>query len=217
MELKFHKQDKLQLSIHIDASYGQHNDRKSHSGSVVQFNGATIHAKSTKQKLNTKSSAEAELVAVSDSIGQVVHVSQLLKELGYANIPTVYQDNKSTIELINRGRPTSNSRHIDIKYFFVHNMQQRKLVHIEYCSTNNMIADILTKPVQGQQFIQLRNLLLGHPIQSIEGSVVNNDFHSQSTTGAAADQQQTATDQRSSSYVCNRLPVCPSFASSRNR
>ena len=189
LALRFNKRQTLELTIHIDASYGQHGDRKSHSGSVVQFNSATLHAKSTKQKLNTKSSAEAELVAISDSIGQVVHVSQLLKELGYANIPNVYQDNKSTIELIKRGRPTSNSRHIDIKYFFVHNIQQRKLVHIEYCSTNTMIADILTKPIQGQQFIYLRNLLLGHPI---EGSVVN------TTTGvsaaAAEQQQQTTTD-----------------------
>jgi hypothetical protein len=156
IELIFRKQDKLQLSIHIDASYGQHYDRKSHSGSVVQLNNSTLQAKSTKQKINTKSSAEAELVAVSDTVGQVIHLSQMLKELGYDTTPIVFQDNKSTIELINRGRPTSNSRHIDIKYFFVHNMQQRKLVHIEYCSTNNMIADILTKPVQGQQFIQLR-------------------------------------------------------------
>ena len=143
---------------------------------------------------------------------KMLHLSQMLKELGYNTTPIVFQDNKSTIELINRGRPTSNSRHIDIKYFFVSDIQQRKLVQINYCSSIEMIGDILTKPIQGQQFIYLRNLLLGHPKQTIEGSVVNYDCSSHLTTGAAADQQQAATDRHSSSHACNRLSVCPAFS-----
>ena len=202
LALVFHKSSTPKLSIYIDASYAQHLDRKSHSGAAVQFNNSTLQAKSIKQKITTKSSTEAELVALSDNIGMVIHISQILKELGYYIIPTVYQDNKSTIDLIERGRPTSNSRHIDIKYFFVSDIQQRKLIQISHCTTNEMIGDILTKPIQGQQFIYLRNLLLGHPI---EGSVVNTTTGVvDNTTGvsAAAEQQQQTTTEHD--HYCSR-------------
>jgi hypothetical protein len=50
----------------VDASYGVHKDFKSHTGAVVSFGRGAVMCKSAKQKLNTKSSTEAELVGVSD-------------------------------------------------------------------------------------------------------------------------------------------------------
>ena len=50
----------------IDASYAVHPDMKSHRGATTSFGRGVIGTKSSKQKLNTKSSTEAELVGVSD-------------------------------------------------------------------------------------------------------------------------------------------------------
>ena len=173
LPLIFHKQHNMTLNIFIDASYGQHIDRKSHTGSIVQLNQSSILSKSTKQRINTKSSSEAELVAISDSIGDLLHIQNMLHELGYPIASAIHQDNQSTIQLINRGRPTQMTRHIDIRYFFVHDIIKRKTIHLQYTATENMVSDILNKPLQGMQFTYLRDILLGiqHPI---EGRVVNN-------------------------------------------
>jgi len=52
-------------------------------------------------------------------------------------------------------------KHLNIKYFFVKNYIDDKQLEIKYIPTNNMIADVLTKPLQGKKFKRLRNILLG--------------------------------------------------------
>ena len=74
----------------------------------------TIHNKSSKQKLNTKSSTEAEIVGVSEYIPYNIWLVNFLNEQGYKiqhNI--VYQDNESAIRMEKNGRNscTGNSRH----------------------------------------------------------------------------------------------------------
>jgi len=167
--------DNFRLSIFIDASYGTHTDLKSHTGSVVRFGQSTIGARSIKQRINTKSSCEAELVAVSDAIGEVMKMRNLLTDLGFVvPSPTLFQDNKSTITLLERGRPASSqTKHIAVKFFFTSDLLLRKEIRIAYCPTEHMLADLLTKPIQGNQFIMLRNWLLGIASSPVEGSVVN--------------------------------------------
>ena len=153
----------FQLNIFIDASYATHHDMKSHSGSIVSLNGSTITSTSKKQRLNTKSSCEAELVAVSDCIYDVLRLKYLLEEMGFSVPPPVLeQDNKSTITLLECGRPASaQSKHIAIRFFFASDLLIRKEITMKYCETNKMTSDILNKPIQGLHFIQLRNDLLG--------------------------------------------------------
>jgi hypothetical protein len=73
----------------------------------------------------------------------------------------VYQDNKSTLALAEKGRSTSErTRHINIRYFFIKNRISDGEVTCSYMPTGDMIADILTKPLQGDLFIKLRKQLL---------------------------------------------------------
>lgn len=76
--------------------------------------GAT-YSRSYKQKLNTKSSTEAELVAVNDAMGKILWTHHFLAEhWHYVPTTTIYQDNKSTILLAENGRSSSSKWMLDI-------------------------------------------------------------------------------------------------------
>ena len=75
---------------------------------------------------------------------------------------TVYQDNMSTIKLIDNGRANSGlTRHISIGYFWAHDLIHRGIINVTYCPTGDMIADFLTKPLQGSLYTHLRRLPMG--------------------------------------------------------
>jgi hypothetical protein len=154
--------DKMQLLIYVDASYSVHNDMRSHSGLAMSLGKGAFYVKSKKQKLNTKSSTEAEIVGVSDMLPPGIWAREFLLAQGYDNSPAIlYQDNKSTISLMEKGRSTSErTRHINIRFFFVTDRVNAKEIKIEYLPTGDMIADMLTKPLQGDLFRRLRKELL---------------------------------------------------------
>ena len=147
---------------YVDASYGVHPDMKGHSGCVIGIGKGPIFAKSNTQKLNTKSSTECELVALSDSATQIIWTRNFLEEQGIIMKPAkIYQDNMSTIALVKNGKSNSDrTRHIAIRFFFIADRVASNELCIEYMPTEEMLADILTKPLQGTLFKKLRDKLL---------------------------------------------------------
>jgi len=115
-----------------------------------------VHTKSSKQKLNTKSSTESELVGISDYVPYTLWMNNFLA----AQIKTsrVYQNNQSAIRMETNGLNscTGNSRHVDIRYFLVQDRVDRKEIEISYCPTESMLADFFTKPLQGTLFRSFR-------------------------------------------------------------
>ena len=111
----------LSVLAYVDASYGVHWDAKSQTGLNISLGKGPIFAKSTKQKLVSKSSTEAELIGLSDSFSQAIWTREFLIEQGYDISPaTVFQDNKSTIVMAEKGRSTSErTRHIHIRFYFI--------------------------------------------------------------------------------------------------
>ena len=161
--ITFDMSEDMSICAFIDASYGVHADGKSHSGAIITLGKhGPVHAKSNKQKLVTKSSTEAELVSLSDNVSQVIWTRDFLVSQGYnMKAATVYQDNMSTMALAEKGRSTAEkTRHINIRYFFVKDRVEAGEIEIKYCPTENMLADILTKPLQGQVFRDMRDILL---------------------------------------------------------
>jgi len=152
----------LSVVAYVDASYGVHDDMKSHTGTVIGIGKGPIYSKSSTQKLNTKSSTEAELVGLCDATNQIIWVRNFLEEQGYRMPPAkVYQDNMSTIALIKNGKSTSErTRHIAVRFFFVADKVKNGEIEIEYLRTGEMLADILTKPLQGGLYEKLRDQLL---------------------------------------------------------
>jgi len=146
-----------------DASYAVHPDMRSHTGGGMTLGRGIIYATSTRQKLNTKSSTEAELVGVNDIMPQVLWTRYFLEAQGFdISDSIVFQDNQSAILLEKNGRASSSkrTRHINIRYFFVKDRIDAGEVRIEYCPTQHMLADFFTKPLQGTQFRLFRDQIM---------------------------------------------------------
>jgi hypothetical protein len=148
----------------IDASFAVHPDFKSHTGASMSLGTGCPISMSRKQKLNTRSSTEAELVAVDDAINIVLWTKLFLEEQGYKVTNNyLYQDNKSAILLEKNGKKSSSkrTRAINIRYFFVTDQSEKGNVEIEYCPTEDMVADFMTKPLQGPAFVKFKALIMG--------------------------------------------------------
>ena len=148
----------------VDASHAVHDNMRSHIGGITSFGVGAVHTKSSMEKINTRSTCESELVGVSEYLPYNIWTFLFMKEQGYTiDNNTIYQDNKSAIlmEMNGRNSCTGNSRHIDIKYFFVKDRVDKKEVRIEYIPTHIMLADYFTKPLQGSSFKLLRKYIMG--------------------------------------------------------
>ena len=150
------------IKAYVDASYGVHDDGKSHTGLMVSIGAGPISIKSSKQKIVTKSSTEAELISASDEASEALGNRDFLIAQGELDEPAIlYQDNMSTIAMINNGSSkSSRTRHINIRHFWMKERVDMGELSIVYLPTDDMIADILTKPLQGEKFLKLRELLL---------------------------------------------------------
>jgi hypothetical protein len=156
------------LTIHCysDASHMVHSDCKGHTGVTLSLGSENFPFMviSKKQKLVSRSSTEAELIALDEGVVQVMWARQFLIELGQgvtSRPSKIFQDNKSTIVLAHKG-PTGQgkSKHIANKFFYVTQCIDSRDVEVLYLPTEMMIADILTKPLSGQLFDRMRALLL---------------------------------------------------------
>ena len=129
---------------------------------MLTLGGGSVLAKSSKQKIVTKSSTESELVAITDSIGEIIWLRNFLVEQGYLMPPAVlFQDNMSTIALCEKGEAGHRTKHIKIRNFFIKELIDSGEVVIRHMPTDDMVADVLTKPLQGAKFETLCDRLVG--------------------------------------------------------
>jgi hypothetical protein len=154
----------------VDASFAVHKDKRSHTGIAMTLGKGCPISGSIRQKLNTRSSTEAELVGVDDGMPLVLWTRNFLYDQGF-NVTDniVYQDNQSAILLERNGKASSGrrTRHIDIRYFFVTDRINKGELRVEYCPTTDMLADFFTKPLQGSVFRKLRARILNLPIADL--------------------------------------------------
>lgn len=147
----------------VDASFAVHPDMRSHTGAVMTLGRGAVFGMSTRQKLNTRSSTEGELVGVNDAMPQILWTRYFLQAQGHSTTESIiYQDNQSAILLEKNGRASSSkrTRHINIRYFFVTDRIAKKEVTVQYCPTGNMLADFFTKPLQGTPFRKFRDEIM---------------------------------------------------------
>ncbi len=169
------RKDKLILSAddlhvikwYVDAAFAVHPDFKSHTGgSVTLGTGAPIN-QSRKQKLNTRSSTEAELVGADDMATMIFWTKLFMEAQGHEIRENIsFQDNKSTILLQQNGKKSSSkrTRALNIRHFFLTDQVEKGNVKIQCCPTTEMIADFMSKPLQGKLFQKFEKAVMGHQV-----------------------------------------------------
>ena len=166
------KDDVLELSIdnlsiikwYVDAAFAVHGDMRSHTGAMMTLGKGAIQAISTKQKLNTRSSTEAEIVGGDDTLAQVMWTKKFVEAQGYPITQNImYRDNQSAMKIEENGRSSvgKRSRHLDIRFFFITDLINKKEVQIEYCPTDHLVGDYMTKPLVGSKFREFRAQVMG--------------------------------------------------------
>jgi hypothetical protein len=159
---------------YIDAAFAVHPNMHGHTGGGLTMGRGFPIAISTKQKLNTKSLTESELVGVDNMMPIILCTCYFLLEQAYGVIENLLlQDKQSLILLERNGRASGGkcTRHINIHNFFISDQVNMKEVTIDWCPTKQMVADFMTKPLQGSQFRNLRDYIMGR----VRSTKPNND------------------------------------------
>ena len=153
------------IKWYVDVAFAVHPDFKSHTGGIMTYGGGAAQSMSRKQKLNTRSSTESELVGADDMSTLILWTRLFMEAQGYPIKKNIlYQDNKSTILLETNGKRSSSkrTRAINIRYFFLTDQIEKGNLHVEYCPTTEMIGDYMSKPLQGKLFQKFKKKIMGH-------------------------------------------------------
>ena len=160
VSLKYRKFKSAQLIGYSDADYaGDLDDRHSTSGNVFLMCNGAVNWLSKKQPIVTLSTAEAEYVALSTATQEAVWLRKLLKDFGESQdqATMIMEDNQGTICIAKNPIEHSRTKHIDVRYHYIREALHEKIIELNYCPTEEMIADILTKPLPKGRFEILRD------------------------------------------------------------
>ena len=144
---------------------------KSRSGWIVRFAGAPITWASKMQTITALSTTEAEYIALSTSLREVIPLMGILKEarengLQITDIPpkihcTVFEDNSGALELARLPKMRPRTKHINQSFHHFREHVERKDITIQATPTEQQMADILTKPLPADAFVKHRQSIMG--------------------------------------------------------
>jgi hypothetical protein len=145
--------------VYTDASFAcQTKERKSVTGYVVSMAGSSVSWCSSKQASVSLSTAEAELIALSEGSKESEWIWHLLGEMGFPQKRPVqvWCDGKAAISTVKNPGNHKSTKHVEIRYLFTRDLVEAGRLNIQYCRTSEMAADILTKALPTSQFQKLR-------------------------------------------------------------
>ena len=159
-KLKFEKTGKPIYGF-VDSDWASDEDRKSYTGYVFKFGGSAVSWESRKQSLVALSSTEAEYIGLTEAAKEATFLRNFLGEYVEFQEPMIlYNDNQSAQKLSSNPVFHKRTKHIDIKYHFVREVLQNGVVKIEYLPTEEMVADILTKPLCRVKHLKFCKLMM---------------------------------------------------------
>ena len=137
------------------------NDRRSTSGYLFSINQHTISWQSRKQQSVATSSTEAEYQALASATSESLYLRTLLSELNFTQKQptTILQDNRSTIALAHNPINHRRTKHIDVSHHHIRDCIEHNQITLQYCSTEDMTADALTKALPRKKFEHCRNYM----------------------------------------------------------
>jgi len=142
---------------------GNIEDKKSTSGYLIVKGNNPICWQSKKQSTVATSTMEAEYIATTECAKKVLWIKNILKELINYNKPMkIFTDNMASKTTIENGQINSKLKHINLKYYFIKDYVKKNIINLEYISTDKMLADVLTKCVNGPKITNFSNIIFNN-------------------------------------------------------
>ena len=166
--------DNLNLMTSIDASYGTHENGKSQRGLIIMA-GQALFVPGYRECRESIREVELKLpVAVCNEFHPGLECRNFFIQQGCEMNPVLLlKDNQSTNKMIQGGRSNSEkSRHVDIRFYFVCIWVQNGEVIVKYVCAKIMVADLLTKPIQGAKFPICAGYWWGVVSKSLESTIM---------------------------------------------
>ncbi|GKB44660.1 putative ribonuclease H-like domain-containing protein [Tanacetum coccineum] len=134
-----------------------------HHVCVIDYGGASLDRKSTtcgcqflgrrliswqckKQTIVENSTTEEEYVAAANYCGQELWIQNQMMDYGFNFINTrIHIDNESTISVIKNPAAHSRTKHIEIRFHFIRDCYDKRLIEVIKIHTNSNVADLFTK------------------------------------------------------------------------
>ena len=160
--LVFTGNDGAELVGYSDADWAADLDtRRSTSGYVFKIGGAIVNWCSKRQLTVAKSSTESEYVALSAAAQESVWLRRLLTDFGFevTSPTTLYEDNTGAIELSKNPKFHNRTKHIDVAYHFTRERVLSNELSVIHCSTDDMVADAMTKGLGRVKFERFRGMM----------------------------------------------------------
>jgi len=134
--------------------------RRSQSGYFVKLAGGLISKTLRVQKTIALSSTEAEYMALSDCSCQMVWMHTLMGELDYYLKPIpICSDNQGSIFIASNPITEKCSKHIDIRYHYIHEVIARAIIELYFIEGEENPADLFTKNLGSVKFLKFRAML----------------------------------------------------------
>ncbi len=157
--------DSKDLMWYVDCAFGVHLDYRSHTGGGLMMGKGFAITVSKGHRLNVRSLTEGEIVSVDNCLSLILWSREFMIAQGYGcNQNIILQSNKRSILLENNGKASSGKRtqHMNICNFNITNRVEKKEVKIMWVPREDMVADYLTKALQGAEFCRFRNIIMGN-------------------------------------------------------
>jgi len=166
-KLNFQVDDSITSSteVYVDSDWaGDRTDRKSISGYVGLIDGGAVSWGSRKQTSVSLSTVEAEFIAVSTAVKEILWHRSLFSSLNVTlTSPTsLLIDNQGALDLIKSGQINDRTKHIDIKFRHVYDQEDQGRISSQHVATQEQIADIMTKPLGAEKFSYFREMIGVH-------------------------------------------------------
>jgi hypothetical protein len=138
------------LIVYSDSDWANDKEnRKSVGGYMIFLNGVLISWRSKLQRVVSLSSAEAAFYACAEAVKEVPFIKQLLEFLGIkvSQPIEVRIDNVGAIYMSQGEASTTRTRHMDVRWFYVNDLQDQGVIAIKFVRSADNVADIATKNV----------------------------------------------------------------------
>jgi len=146
-----------QVQAYCDADYAANDGRKSISGYVFTLAGSPISWQAKKQTTVAQSTVEAEYASMAHAAKEMIWMQHLFDELGKPGFKptTLFCDNQGAISLAKNPTHHAKTKHVDVQLHFIRDHVEKGTIKVEYCPTDDMLADVMTKGLTRERHSRL--------------------------------------------------------------